>query len=85
VIVLHLLDDAEIEFPFERITLFEGMERGEEVVADPRIVAEGYRKRFEAYLEELRKGCTEKNIDYERMLLSEPFDRALTAYLARRK
>jgi len=27
----------------------------------------------------------EKKIDYEQMLLSAPFDRALTAYLARRK
>lgn len=85
VIVLHLLDDAEIEFPYDRITLFEGMERGEEVVVDPRVVAASYRRRFREYLEALRRGCTEKNIDYERMLLSEPFDRALTAYLGRRR
>lgn len=85
VIVLHLLDDAELEFPYDRVTLFEGMERGEEVVVDPRIVAEGYRARMRQFLEELRHGCTEKNIDYERMQLSEPFDKALTAYLGRRK
>ena len=85
VIVLHLLDDAELEFPFDRITLFEGMERAEELVVDPRIIAEGYRARFREYLESFRRGCTEKNIDYQRMLLSEPYDRALTAFLARRK
>ena len=85
VIVLHLLDDAELEFPFDRITLFEGMERAEELVADPRIIAEGYRRRFRQYLDSFRRGCTEKNIDYQRMLLSEPYDRALTAFLARRK
>ena len=85
VIVLHLLDDAELEFPFDRITLFEGMERAEELVADPRIIAEGYRARFRQYLDSFRRGCTEKNIDYQRMLLSEPYDRALTAFLARRK
>ena len=85
VIVLHLLDDAELSFPFDRVTLFEGMERGEELVVDPRVMAEGYHRRFQAYLERLRKGCTEKNIDYERMMLSEPFDRALSAYLGRRK
>jgi len=84
VVVLHVLDDAELEFPFERVTLFEGMERAEEVVADPRVVAEAYRARFQSFLEELRRGCTEKNIDYQRMTLSEPFDRALTTYLARR-
>jgi len=85
VVVLHLLDEAEIDFPYERITLFEGIERGEEVIADPRVVAEGYRRRFQQYLTEFRQGCTEKNIDYQRMLLSEPFDQALTAYLGRRK
>jgi len=85
VIALHLLDDAELEFPFDRVTLFEGIERGEEVVVDPRLMAESYRARFGQFLERLRKGCTEKNIDYQRMLLSDPFDHALTAYLGRRK
>ncbi len=85
VIVFHLLDEAEIEFPFERITLFEGMERGEELIVDPRVIAEGYRSAFRRYVEALRRGCMEKAIDYQRMLLSEPFDQALTAYLAKRK
>ena len=85
VIVLHLLDDAEIEFPFDRVTLFEGMERGEEVVVDPRVIAEGYRAKVAEYLASLKRGCAEKNIDYQRMLLSEPFDRALTSYLGWRK
>ena len=85
VIAMHLLDDAELEFPFERITRFEGMERGESIVADPRLVADGYRTRLGEYLESLRRGCMEKNIDYERMLLSEPFERAFTTYLARRR
>jgi uncharacterized protein (DUF58 family) len=85
VIVLHLLDDAEIEFPFDRVTLFEGMERGEEVVVDPRVIADGYRAKVAEYLASLKRGCAEKNIDYQRMLLSEPFDRALTSYLGWRK
>ena len=85
VIALHLVDDAEIDFPYERVTLFEGMERGEEVVADPRVVAEGYRLRFGRFLEEIRRGCMQKGVDYELMRLSQPFDRALTNFLARRK
>ncbi len=85
VIVLQLLDDAEFEFPYDRITMFEGMERGEQIIVEPRIIAQGYRVRFGQYLESLRRGCLEKNIDYQRMLLSEPYDRALTTYLTRRK
>lgn len=84
VIVLHLLDDAELEFPFDRVTLFEGMERGEQLVLDPKIVADSYRSRFRRYLDAIKQGCREKNIDYQCMLLSQPFNAALTAYLARR-
>ncbi len=85
VIVLHVLDDAELSFPFERVTLFEGIERGEQLVLDPKIVSASYRARFARFLDSLRRGCTEKDIDYHRMLLSEPFNTALTAYLARRR
>ena len=85
VIVLHLLDDAELEFPYDRITMFEGIERAEQVIVDPHIIAQGYKVHFDEYLESLRRGCVEKNIDYQRMLLSEPYDRALTGYLTRRK
>ncbi len=85
VIVLHLLDQAEIDFPFDRVTLFEGMERGEELVIDPRVMAQGYRWRFREFMDSLKTGCTEKNIEYERMMISEPFDRALSTYLSRRR
>jgi hypothetical protein len=85
VIVIHLVDDTEVDFPFDRVMLFEGMERGEQVVIDPRIAAADYRRRFGEFLETLKKGCAEKNIDYQRMLLSDPFDKALTTYLGWRK
>ncbi|NQT20970.1 MAG: VWA domain-containing protein [Planctomycetes bacterium] len=84
VIVLHLLDEIELTFPFDRVTLFEGMKRGEEVVIDPRIMAESYRRSFHAHMEGPRRGCTGKNVDYQRMMLSEPFDRALSSYLGKR-
>ena len=33
----------------------------------------------------MKKGCASKNIDYQRMMMGEPFDRALTMYLGWRK
>ena len=85
VIAFHLVDDAEMDFPYDRVTLFEGMERGEELILDPQVIAEGYRQRFREFLSRIKRGCTEKDIDYELMRLSQPFDRALTGFLARRK
>jgi len=51
---------------------------------DPRVIAEGYRQRFGEFLTKIKRGCTQKDIDYELMRLSLPFDRALTGFLARR-
>jgi uncharacterized protein (DUF58 family) len=85
VIVLHLVDQTEVEFPFDRVMLFEGMERGEQVVVDPRLMAHDYRHRFAEYLEKMKKGCAAKNIDYQRLMMNEPFEKALTMYLGWRK
>lgn len=85
VIVLHLLDDAEVEFPFERVTMFEGLERNQQIVVDPRVIGESYRNRMRRYLDAFQAGCREKNVDYQRMMLSEPFDKALTTYMAQRE
>jgi len=85
VIALHVLDETERDFPFDRVVRFEDLEGDDAVVVDPAVVADGYRAAFKGYLDALRRGCRENAIDYELMWLSEPFDRALAAYLARRR
>lgn len=85
VIALHVLDESERDFPFQRVTRFDDLESEEAIVADPAVVGEGYRAAFRTYLETLARGCREREIDYQLMWLSEPFDRALAAYLARRR
>ena len=42
VIVFHVLDPDELEFPFERATRFEDLETSEEVMAVPGVVREHY-------------------------------------------
>ena len=44
VIVFHVLDPDEVEFPFERPTRFEDLETGDEVMAVPATVREHYLK-----------------------------------------
>ena len=41
VIVMHVLDPAEMDFPFERITLFRGLEQLPDVLAEPRALRQG--------------------------------------------
>src|SRR5712692_8273081 len=46
VIVFHILDPDEIEFPFDRATRFEDLETGDEVMAVPAAVREHYLKQI---------------------------------------
>ena len=86
VIVFHVLDHNELEFPFERLTVFEDMEDpNARVLADPRAIREAYVQQLEAFLDDYRQACRRESIDYNCFPTTTPLDIALTRYLARRK
>ncbi|MGE3818400.1 MAG: DUF58 domain-containing protein [Isosphaeraceae bacterium] len=82
VIVFHVLDPAELEFPFRETTLFKGLEGMPEVLTEPHALRKAYRAEIGAFLDELRRGCRMINIDYVPIRTDEPMDVALTGYLA---
>lgn len=84
VIVLHVLHEDELTFPFEGNTLFRGLEVDQEVQANPRALRRSYLEVFGRYLENVRKLCASQNIDYVRLSTAEPLDAALAAYLTLR-
>jgi uncharacterized protein (DUF58 family) len=84
VIVFHVHDAAELEFPFEGATLFRDLETGEEMEIDPASVRDGYRKRIQDVSDFFSKGLTETGIDYQVINTRTPYDKALSAYLGRR-
>ena len=85
VILFHVLDPAEIDFPFKQGAEFEDMETGEKIIADPRALAEEYHRALVAFLEEYRGPCAEMNIDYRLVNTSYPPERFVQAYLAERR
>lgn len=85
VIVLHLLDPAELTFPFADAAPFEDLESGERIHVVPEKQREGYRALLEAHLAALRDRCAAAGVDYALMDTSRPLDYALAAYLARRQ
>jgi uncharacterized protein (DUF58 family) len=85
VIVFHVMDDDEINFPFEDNTRFIGLESPDEVQADPRALRKTYLKIVNDYLASVRKACDTMGVDYALMNTSEPLDAALARYLAFRK
>ncbi len=85
VIVLHVLDPAEIEFPFDRPTLFKGLEGLPDVLTDPVSLRRAYLREFGQFTKALEAGCRDQHFDYLRLQTDEPLDRVLSGYLAARQ
>lgn len=84
VILLHLLDRAELDFPFRRPTLFDGMERSPAVLADPRSLRQAYLRELRAFRTQLETRARQLSLDYQLIPTSQPLDETLSRYLARR-
>ncbi len=84
VIVFHVLDEDELAFPFQRMTLFEGMEEYPKILADPRALREAYLREVRTFCGAIQKGCVQQTIDYVRISTGQPLDVELTRYLAGR-
>jgi uncharacterized protein (DUF58 family) len=85
VIVFHLVDPAELDFPFHEITMFKGLEALGEVVTDPRSLRTAYLREVNAYLQQVRTGCRAQQVDYLLVRTDRPLEAVLTKFLAARK
>jgi uncharacterized protein (DUF58 family) len=84
VIVFHILDPAELDFPFRDTTLFKGLEGLPDVLTEPHALRQAYQAEMGAYLDEMKKACRMINIDYVPLRTDQPLDGALSSYLAAR-
>ena len=84
VVVFHVLDPAECEFPFDQMTLFEGLEEFPDLLADPKALRKTYLDHLADFRQRLRAGCVAERIDVVEMNTRTPLDVALTTYLAHR-
>jgi uncharacterized protein (DUF58 family) len=85
VIVLHVLDPAEIDFPFQQVTMFKGLEALGDVVAEPRSLQAAYQREIQAFVKRIRVGCRAQQIDYVTIRTDQPLDAVLRAFLSARK
>ena len=84
VVVFHILDPDETEFPYTDTATFVDMESGERLTTEPWEIARRYRERLAAWSGHYARVCREQLIDYVRLDTRTPFDRALLAYLEKR-
>lgn len=84
VIVFHLLDTAELTFPFSRMSRFVDMESDDEVMAVPGLVRDDYLRRIGGLIEFYQRELRVAGIDYLLLDTSTPLDFALLSYLSTR-
>jgi uncharacterized protein (DUF58 family) len=84
VIVFHILDPAELDFPFRDTTLFKGLEGLPAILTDPHALARAYKDEINTFLKELEKACRMADIDYVPLRTDQSLDIALSSYLSSR-
>jgi uncharacterized protein (DUF58 family) len=85
VILFHILDEAEVHFPFEGLIQFEDVETPDRLVLDARGMRADYLEEVAGFQESYRVECARAGIDYVPMDTSVSFDKALLEYLVQRQ
>ena len=85
VILFHILDEAEVVFPFSGLVELEEPETNARLEVDADSYRRDYLQEIEQFRETYRRECFQSGIDYVPLDTSMPFDRALTEYLLMRR
>ncbi|NVJ05510.1 DUF58 domain-containing protein [Myxococcus sp. AM001] len=82
--VFHLVDPAELTFPFDDPTLFIDMEGQGRIEVNPREIKESYLEEFNGFLASVKAACAEADVDYDLVRTDDKLDDVLLRYLSRR-
>jgi uncharacterized protein (DUF58 family) len=83
--LFHILDEAEVTFPFSGIVEFEEPETSERLQVDADGFQAEYLESIRDFREFYRRHCFQLGVDYVPLDTSMQFDRALTEYLLNRR
>ncbi len=83
--VLQILDPVELSLPFDRPTLFRGLEGMPALTTQPRAIRTAYQAELDSFLKQIKRGCLDNEIDYRLISTDQPFDVALSAFLSSRR
>lgn len=84
-ILFHIFDAAELEFPFSKLTQFVDLETNERYQVEPKAVREAYLTELRAFIDRYKKACSDSDTEYVLTDTSVPYDFLLRSYLARRQ
>jgi uncharacterized protein (DUF58 family) len=84
VIVFHTLDSAELTFPYDKMTRFEGLEIDEKLLANPKALQAAYLEEIRTFQHRVKTACMGARMDYVVLDTSRPMSIPLSSYLAAR-
>ena len=82
VVVFHLMDPYELEFPFTGQVEFDGLEGIDKIQTRPAEIRKSYLREVDAFRQRLREGCERNNCHYTLVNTAQPLHEVLSAYLA---
>ncbi|MFT7633238.1 MAG: hypothetical protein ACI87E_004293 [Mariniblastus sp.] len=77
VVILRVLDPAEVDFDFDQASLFHDLETGREIYVDPTNAAADYRSRFAEHEQAIKKSCDQLGIEFFQIRTDQPLETAL--------
>jgi len=81
VTVFHVLDPAELNFPYDGSCKFKGLELDGEVVTQPKRIRTAYLAELRKFIQQIKSACERAHVDYVLVDTSRPLDAVLSAYL----
>lgn len=84
VVLFHVLDPYELEFPLNGMWKFVGLEGEGELITQPARVRQNYLKELEQFISGIRKACAKAQVDYVLVNTREPVEHVLSTYLLQR-
>lgn len=81
VVVMRVLDPAEIDFRFDESAIFQDLESGKELYVDPQSVREQYLKRFAEHAAAIERACHRLGVDRYSLTTDQPLELALFDFL----
>ncbi len=85
VIVLRILDPAEVTFPFDKAQTFEDLETGKQLFIDPETARQQYQQRFSEHQLQIQKTCEKLGVNFFQITTDQPCDQALFDLIQVRK
>ena len=84
IITFQIMDDAELNFPFDEASEFIDMENNESYITSPAAIRQAYLNNLNEFLSYCKKKCQSSGVDYCLLNTADPLDEALTSYMSKR-